>query len=213
MWFQLRNSRSSAICHPIFRPRFPFPGVFYCVSGDKEKQLRYGKWTQYMTISIEDGTTWYNNIQLIYLHISLYHVHSYTCSIRFLIPVFCHNFPIWYMKHDWIHVIILGAIIIQTVQFIYHIHIQSDFRYQYYIYIYIHIHNMHIYIYIQSYIHIPYIHSPIHSSSVLAYFRQVNFFHRSAVAAWLGFAITFVARPFGGVVLGASARQMENIRY
>ena len=35
---------------------------------------------------------------------------------------------------------------------------------------------------------------------------QVNFFQGSAVAAWLGFAITFVSRPFGGVVLGASAR-------
>ena len=31
---------------------------------------------------------------------------------------------------------------------------------------------------------------------------QSNFFHGSAVSTWLGFAVTFVARPFGGVVLG-----------
>lgn len=33
------------------------------------------------------------------------------------------------------------------------------------------------------------------------YFEE-NFFQGSAVVTWLGFAITFVARPFGGVVLG-----------
>ena len=31
---------------------------------------------------------------------------------------------------------------------------------------------------------------------------QSNFFHGNAVSTWLGFAVTFVARPFGGVVLG-----------
>lgn len=41
---------------------------------------------------------------------------------------------------------------------------------------------------------------------------QVNFFQGSAVAAWLGFAITFVARPFGGVVLGTSARSRRLCR-
>lgn len=41
---------------------------------------------------------------------------------------------------------------------------------------------------------------------------QVNFFQGSAVAAWLGFAITFVARPLGGVVLGASARSRRFCR-
>lgn len=36
----------------------------------------------------------------------------------------------------------------------------------------------------------------------LSPYFQVNFFQGSAMAAWLGFAITFVARPLGGVVLG-----------
>lgn len=36
----------------------------------------------------------------------------------------------------------------------------------------------------------------------LSPYFQVNFFQDSAVAAWLGFAITFVARPLGGIVLG-----------
>ena len=31
---------------------------------------------------------------------------------------------------------------------------------------------------------------------------QANFFQGSAVVTWLGFAMTFIARPFGGVVLG-----------
>lgn len=32
--------------------------------------------------------------------------------------------------------------------------------------------------------------------------RRGHFFHGSAVSTWLGFAVTFVARPFGGLVLG-----------
>lgn len=36
----------------------------------------------------------------------------------------------------------------------------------------------------------------------LARLGRENFFHGSAVSTWLGFACTFVARPFGGLVLG-----------
>ncbi|CAK9108331.1 Putative proline/betaine transporter [Durusdinium trenchii] len=38
--------------------------------------------------------------------------------------------------------------------------------------------------------------------SFLEPYFEANFFQGSALAAWLGFAITFVARPFGGVALG-----------
>ncbi|CAK9002568.1 unnamed protein product, partial [Durusdinium trenchii] len=38
--------------------------------------------------------------------------------------------------------------------------------------------------------------------SFLEPYFQKNFFHGSAVSTWLGFACTFVARPFGGLVLG-----------
>ncbi|CAE8610339.1 unnamed protein product [Polarella glacialis] len=31
---------------------------------------------------------------------------------------------------------------------------------------------------------------------------QANFFSGSAIETWVGFAVTFVARPFGGFVLG-----------
>jgi len=33
-------------------------------------------------------------------------------------------------------------------------------------------------------------------------YLQSNFFHGSAITTWLGFASTFLARPFGGLVLG-----------
>ena len=33
-------------------------------------------------------------------------------------------------------------------------------------------------------------------------YMQHNFFHGSAIATWLGFAATFVARPLGGMFLG-----------
>lgn len=38
--------------------------------------------------------------------------------------------------------------------------------------------------------------------SFLEPYFQSHFFHGSAVSTWLGFAVTFVARPFGGLVLG-----------
>eukprot|EP00435_Cladocopium_sp_Y103_P031136 s1928_g7.t2 len=38
--------------------------------------------------------------------------------------------------------------------------------------------------------------------SFLEPYFEANFFQGSAVVTWLGFAMTFVARPFGGVVLG-----------
>jgi len=38
--------------------------------------------------------------------------------------------------------------------------------------------------------------------SFLEPYFQENFFQGSAVMTWMGFAITFVARPFGGIVLG-----------
>jgi len=38
--------------------------------------------------------------------------------------------------------------------------------------------------------------------SFLEPYFEKNFFRGSAVVAWLGFAITFLARPFGGLVLG-----------
>mmetsp|Transcript_42108 Transcript_42108/g.85836 ORF Transcript_42108/g.85836 Transcript_42108/m.85836 type:complete len:496 (-) Transcript_42108:304-1791(-) len=38
--------------------------------------------------------------------------------------------------------------------------------------------------------------------SFLEPYFQSHFFHGSAVSTWLGFSVTFVARPFGGLVLG-----------
>eukprot|EP00435_Cladocopium_sp_Y103_P019397 s1687_g4.t1 len=38
--------------------------------------------------------------------------------------------------------------------------------------------------------------------SFLEPYFQSHFFHGSAISTWLGFAVTFVARPFGGLVLG-----------
>ena len=44
---------------------------------------------------------------------------------------------------------------------------------------------------------------PVESRKALQHFGcQENFFQGSAVMTWMGFAITFVARPFGGIVLG-----------
>lgn len=38
--------------------------------------------------------------------------------------------------------------------------------------------------------------------SFLEPYFQTNFFHDSAISTWLGFACTFVARPFGGLFIG-----------
>ena len=38
--------------------------------------------------------------------------------------------------------------------------------------------------------------------SFLEPYLETQFFHGSAISTWLGFACTFAARPFGGIVLG-----------
>ena len=38
--------------------------------------------------------------------------------------------------------------------------------------------------------------------SFLEPYLEINFFGGSAISTWLGFACTFAARPFGGIVLG-----------